>query len=163
MMKSPKISTQTGAALVTTLLILVVVTITSLAAIRSSRLELRMAGNMETKLQAFQSAQALADAVFATPAMIPVIGGPGYAVCTPGLTGCDRNDITVTGLAGHITDGKLTGLVQQVAEGIVPRGLETSADKFGAVRYRVNTTFDRSSENLGRADIVQGMLILVPK
>lgn len=161
--ETKKFSTQTGAALVTTLLILVVVTLASLAAIRSSRLELRMAGNMESKLQSFQTAQAMADAVYATPAMIPVIGAPGYTVCTPTMTTCDRNDISIAQLDHHIASGELVGVVQHTGEGIVPRGLETSADKFGAVRYRINATFDRTDQNLGRADIVQGMLVLVPK
>lgn len=155
---------QSGAALVTTLLLLVIVTLTSLAAIRSSRLELRMAGNTESRLQAFQAAQALTDAVFATPALVPVVGGTGFRICTPTLPACDRNSLDVPGaLQPHIDVGELTGVVLQQGEGIVPRGLETSADRFSGVRFQVTTTFDRTEANLGRSSVVQGMLVLVPR
>jgi len=154
---------QTGAVLATTLLLLVVITLLGVAALRFSRLELRMAGNTEAKLQSFQTAQALADAVYATPAMVPVIGAPGFSICTPTLDGCNRNDISLPGFTQPIEDADLTGQVVQLAEGMVPRGLETSADKFGGVRYRVTSTYDRTDENLGTFEVVQGMLILVPR
>lgn len=157
-------SRQGGAALVTTLILLVIVTLASLATIRSSRLELRMAGNTESRLQAFQAVQALSDAVFATPALVPVVGSTGFRLCTPTVAACDRSTIIVPGaLAGHIDAGELTAVVLQQGEGIVPRGLETSADRFSGVRFQVTTTFDRTADNLGRAGVVQGMLVLVPR
>ncbi len=156
--------TQSGAALITTLLILVVVTLASLAAIRSSRLELRMAGNTENRLQSFQAAQALSDAIYASPALVPVIGTTGFQFCTPTVAGCNQNNIDIPGsLRPHIVAGELEAVVEQRGEGIVPRGLETSADKFGGVRFTVTTTFDRTDANLGRSQVVQGMLVLVPK
>ena len=154
---------ETGAALVTSLLMLVMITLASVAAMRSSRLELRMAGNTEAKLQSFQAVQALADAVYDDPQLVPVIGAPGFTVCTPTIGSCDRNDISLAGFNHHIAGGELTGVVVLLSEGAVPRGLETSADKFGAVRYRVTTTYDRTDQNLGRSEVVQGMLVLVPR
>lgn len=163
-MTNPIHSRERGAALVTTLMLLVIVTLASLATMRSSRLESRMAGNTEARLQAFQAAQALSDAVFATPALVPVIGSTGYRICTPTLPGCDRNSIDLPGVfKGHVDVGELTGVALQQGEGMVPRGLETSADRFSGVRYQITSTFDRTDAKLGRAGVVQGMLVLVPK
>lgn len=155
---------QQGVALVTVLTILVIATIASLAGIRASRLEMRMSSNAENKLQSVQAAQALSDAVYANPDLVPVIGTTGFRICTPTLAGCDRNTIDVPGAFDtHLADGDLTALVTQEGTGTVPRGLETSADRFDGVRFSVRTVFDRSDAGLGRAEIEQGILVLTPR
>ncbi|HET7797678.1 MAG TPA: PilX N-terminal domain-containing pilus assembly protein, partial [Nevskia sp.] len=57
---------QQGAALATALLILIVLTLLGLAAMRGSRLELRLSQNAESRVNALQSAQAIADGVTQT-------------------------------------------------------------------------------------------------
>lgn len=155
---------QNGVALVTVLTILVIATIASLAGIRASRLEMRMASNAENKLQSVQAAQALGDAIYADPDLVPVIGDTGFRICTATVADCDRNTIVVPGaFDAHLANGELTAVVSQEGTGMVPRGLETSADHFDGVRFSVRTTFDRTNAGLGRAEIEQGILILTPR
>ena len=54
---------QRGAALATALLILIVLTLLGLAAMRGSRLELKLSQNAESRVNARQSAQAIADGI----------------------------------------------------------------------------------------------------
>ena len=70
---------QRGAVLLVSLIFLVVMGLIGLSAMQSSRLELKMAVNEEVRSAAHQSALALIDAIIATPAMTPVIGGIGAA------------------------------------------------------------------------------------
>ena len=44
-----------------------------------------------------------------------------------------------------------------------PRVVETSIDKFTSASFRVVTTYDRIDEGLGHEQIVEGVLVLVPK
>lgn len=161
----PAISRQTGAALFVSLMLLLVITLISVSALRSSRLELRMAGNQESRLASFMSAQALVDAIVATPANVPVIGDPGFSICTVNEIGCDRNTISFdNGLfASDLSKGNLRAVVTRGTEAPIPRGLSTSVEKFAGVQFAVQASFDRSAENLGRTQVVEGMLVLIPK
>ncbi len=156
---------QQGAALFVSLMLLLVITLVSVAALRTSRLELRMAGNQESRLESFMSAQALVDAIVATPATVPVIGNPGFTLCTAMEAGCDRYTLSFdNGLfAADLAKGSLAAVVTRGEEVPIPRGLSTSVDKFNGVQYTVRSSFDRSAENLGRTQVVEGMLVLVPK
>ena len=73
---------QRGAALITALIFLIIITMLSLSSMRSSTMELRQATNDEIRTTAFQNAQALVDAVLDTPSAMPVIGGVGYRTCS---------------------------------------------------------------------------------
>ena len=44
-----------------------------------------------------------------------------------------------------------------------PRVVESSIDKFSSASFRVTTTYDRVDEGLGRQQITEGVLVLVPK
>ncbi len=158
-------SRQKGAALFVSLMLLLVITLLSVSALRSSRLELRMAGNQESRLASFMSAQALVDAIVATPENVPVIGNPGFRICTISEAGCNRNTISFdNGLfASDLSAGSLGAVVTRGQEVPIPRSLSTSVEKFGGVQYTVTASFDRSAENLGRTQVVEGLLVLVPK
>jgi len=43
-----------------------------------------------------------------------------------------------------------------------PRAVESSIDKFTAASFQVITTYDRVDEKLGRQQITEGVLVLVP-
>ncbi|MFN2301843.1 MAG: PilX N-terminal domain-containing pilus assembly protein, partial [Gammaproteobacteria bacterium] len=73
---------QRGAALITALIFLVIITMLSLTAMRSSMMELRQASNDETRVAAFESAMAVLDAVLDTPASMPVVGEVGDRSCS---------------------------------------------------------------------------------
>jgi hypothetical protein len=44
-----------------------------------------------------------------------------------------------------------------------PRIVESSIDKFTSASFTVVTKFDRTSEGLGRQQITEGVLVLVPR
>ena len=158
---------QGGAILVVALMFLVAITLFTISSMRSSNIGLFMAQNEESRVAATQAAQALADAIVASPASTPVVGVPGYTACTAGETGCNRNDLPVTNpiLASAIASNHISARVERT--GTIfrppPRVVETSIDKFSSASFRVITTYDRIDEGLGHEQITEGVLVLVPK
>lgn len=152
-----------GAALVTALVLLIVITLLTVTAMRFSTLEMRMASNEEQRLSAFQSAQAAIDAVIANTAHFPVTGTAGFTNCTANMTGCDRNGITLSGAPFSTATTFVT--VERLSPDTlpIPRGVETSSDKFSAAGFSVNSFFDGSGLGTGSVRIVQGYLVLAPK
>jgi len=126
-----------------------------------------MAQNEESRISAEQAAQALADAIVASPASTPVVGTTGYTACTAGETGCDRNDLPVNDpvLASAVANDHIHARVERTGTifSPPPRVVETSIDKFSSASFRVVTTFDRVDEGLGHEQVTEGVLVLVPK
>jgi len=158
---------QGGAILVVALMFLVAITLFTISSMRSSNIGLFMAQNDESRIAAEQAAQALADAIVASPASTPVVGSPGYTACTAGETGCNRNDLPVTDpvLADAIANDYIQARVERTGTLFrpPPRVVETSIDKFTSASFRVVTTYDRIDEGLGHEQVTEGVLVLVPK
>ena len=158
---------QQGAILVIALMFLVAITLFTVSSMRSSNLGLHMAQNEESRIAAVQAAQALADVIVANPASTPVVGKTGFTACTVGQPNCDRNNLPITDptLEGEVATYHLSARVERT--GTVfrppPRVVESSIDKFSSASFRVITTFDRVDEGLGRQEITEGVLVLVPK
>jgi len=90
-MHTPNPTSQNGAALITGLIFLVVLTLISLSAIKSTSLEERMAGNARDQDVAFQAAEAgIREAVNRVPTLKPV--NFPIAGCVAGL--CANNVVT---------------------------------------------------------------------
>ena len=157
---------QRGAILVITLVFLLAISLLTVSSMQSSNIGLFMAQNEESRIAAAQGAQALADAIVSNPAATPVVGGAGFTICTPGEANCNRSDLPITNsvLAAEIAKGYITGRVQR--EGPLlrppPRSVESSIDKFTSASFEVTTTYDRTDESLGRQQITEGILVLVP-
>ena len=158
---------QGGAILVIALMFLVAITLFTISSMRSSNIGLFMAQNDESRIAAEQAAQALADAIVASPASTPVVGEPGYTACTAGETGCNRNDLPVNDpvLASAVANDYIHARVERTGTLFrpPPRVVETSIDKFTSASFRVVTTYDRIDEGLGHEQITEGVLVLVPK
>jgi Tfp pilus assembly protein PilX len=158
---------QRGAILVIALMFLIAITLYTISSMRSSNIGLFMAQNEESRVTAEQAAQALADAIVASPASTPVVGTTGYTACTPGETGCTRNDLPITNpvLAYAVANDHIQARVERTGTLFrpPPRVVETSIDKFSSASFRVVTTYDRVDEGLGREQITEGVLVLVPK
>lgn len=158
---------QQGAILVIALMFLVAITLYTVSSMRSSNIGLYIAQNEESRVAAEQAAQALADAIVASPASTPVVGVSGYTACTPGETGCDRNDLPVSDpvLASAVANNHVRARVERTGTAFrpPPRIVETSIDKFSSASFRVVTTFDRVDAGLGREQVTEGVLVLVPK
>ena len=158
---------QGGAILVVALLFLVAITLYTISSMRSSNISLFMAQNEESRVSAAQAAQALADAIVASPASTPVVGDTGYTACTAGQTDCNRDDLPVNDplLARAIDNSHLRARVERTGATFrpPPRAVQTSLDKFSSASFRVITTFDRVDDGLGHEQITEGVLVLVPK
>jgi Tfp pilus assembly protein PilX len=158
---------QGGAILVVALMFLIAITLYTISSMRSSNIGLFMAQNEESRVTAEQAAQALADAIVASPASTPVVGTTGYTACTPGEANCTRNDLSVTDpvLAYAVANDHISARVERTGAVFKPppRVVETSIDKFSSASFRVVTTYDRVDEGLGREQITEGVLVLVPK
>lgn len=170
---------QRGAALFTALMFLVVLTLISLAAMRSSTLEMRMATNDEARMTAFQRTQAVIDATIGEVDNVQVIGAVGRRVCTggsaadtPDAVACDPVDGHKYGidLAGDsfdddVTDGMIKVAVTRLspAEAPAPRSLGTSAAVYSVATFKIDALYDGTDDGLGRGRIVEGVMVLISK
>ena len=158
---------QSGAILVIALIFLVAITLITISSMRSSKIGLHMAQNEESRITAVQAAQALADAIVANPASTPVVGTTGYTACTTGQTGCNRYDLAVNNdvLYSAVASNYLSARVERTGNVFSPppRIVESSIDKFTSASFKVITEYDRTDEGLGRQQITEGVLVLVPK
>ena len=159
---------QQGAALITALVLLIIITAIALSAMRSSTQELRMAVNAEEKVTAGQIARALSDGVTANPASTPVVGGVGRRLCSP-LTGdnlpCDDYTLPVPPQAAALAPaGQRFVSVERLGaeDRPCPRGIGMSLVGFGCAAFRVHSQFDGSATRQGRADVNEGVLVAVP-
>ena len=158
---------QNGAILIIALMFLVAIMLYTLSSMGSSNIGLYLAHNEESRIAAEQAAQALADAIVSTPASTPVVGQSGYVSCTAGQSGCNSNALTVVNptLAGQVAANHMQARVERTGAEFQPppRVVETSIDKFVSATFRVTTTYDRVGEGLGREQVTEGVLVLVPK
>jgi len=165
--RTPPMHGQRGAILIIALMFLLTITLLTLSSMRSSKIGLYLAQNDESRISAEQAAQALADAVVATPASTPVVGLTGFTSCTPGESGCSKNDLPITDptLAYAVAANHMQARVERTGATFrpPPRAVQTSIDKFSAASFRVTTTYDRIADGLGREQVTEGVLVLVPK
>jgi len=157
---------QRGAILVVALVFLVAISLLAVASMGSSNIGLHMAQNEESRVAAGQGAQALADLIISESGTTPVTGGSGFVFCTAGEAGCSSNAMPVLNadLAAAIAAGHITARVERLGPVFrpPPRVVESSIDKFTAASFQVITTYDRVDEKLGRQQITEGVLVLVP-
>ena len=156
-----------GAILVIALVFLVAITLLTLSSMRSSNINLHMAQNEESRVAAIQAAQALSDAIIANPQSTPVVGSSGYTSCTASEVNCSRNDLSVSdySLQSDVAANYLSARVERTGATYrpPPRAVESSIDKFTTASFSVTTTFDRAKDGLGRQQITEGVVVLVPK
>jgi len=149
------------------LMFLIAITLFTISSMRSSKIDLHMAQNEESRISAVQAAQALADAIVANPASTPVVGTTGFTACTAAEKGCNSNNLQVldSDLATAVSANYISARVERT--GLVfrppPRIVESSIDKFTSASFRVTTEYDRAADGLGKQQITEGVLVLVPK
>ena len=166
---------QRGAALFTALMFLIMITMLSLTAMRSSVLELRMASNQEMKNTAFQRAQAIIDSTIANSANMPTLGAVGATNCLANdAAACTNKDVSLadnflTG-EGHLFDndqnnGHMTARVTRLAplEAPAPRAIGTSASVYSVATFEIRGNYDMTSVGQGGSEIAEGVLILIGK
>ena len=79
---------------------------------------------------------------------------------------CNRTDLPVDNyiLSSAVANGYISARVQRDGPLLrpPPRSIESSIDKFTAASFEVTTTYDRTDEQLGRQQITEGVLVLIP-
>jgi hypothetical protein len=161
-----------GVALVIALVLLVAVTLLSLAAISTTSLELLMASNQQARVNAFQQAEAGVDGVNANLENFRVTGLVGAGRCTTDFldttkyydasseVSCNTFDIVVpTGLS--LTHSRVA--VERLAPRLqaAPRFIETSAEKLKVATYKIDSRYDARDTRGGRAEHNQGVIVTV--
>ncbi len=155
-----------GVILVTSLIFLIAITLLAVATMRSSTIGLHMSQNEESRIVAIQGAQALADAIVSDPNTTPVIGDPGFTICSTTEVNCQRYDLAMSNasMAEYAASGVVSARVERMFPALrpAPRGVESSIDKFVGASFEVRSTYDRVDEGLGKQTVVEGILVLVP-
>lgn len=155
-----------GSVLLIALIFLLILTLGATSSMRTSNMELHMAGNEEVRVGTLEMAQSIVDEVVTNRDNIIVSGGIGYVNCTTNVSGCSLNTVTVNpALLPTAKAGNATVIVERLAPALTPapRGINSSADAFFAARFEVDASYDGVADNEGRAGIVQGVLVLVPR
>lgn len=170
---------QQGAVLITALMFLVILTLISITAMRSSTLELRMAGNEQEHRRALQSTQSAVNGVMAQTSI---------QVIDVGITNCYRFADTTdpTTLAGCTTANTTTltsgpgydapNLVAANLDAITacPRSIANSARGQGSLRtsnagtstgncayFTVTSSYDDTAARGGAAETAEGVIKLI--
>jgi len=157
---------QVGSVLLPSLIFLLILTLAATTAMRTSTMELRMAGNEQQRVETFELTQSIVDQVVGNPDNIRVAGDPGYVNCTPNVPNCNANDVQINAnLLAPSRAANATVKVERLAPALSapPRGINTSTDAFSAARFEVDTTYDGTASNEGKVGIVQCVLVLVPR
>jgi type II secretory pathway pseudopilin PulG len=153
-------SKQSGVALAVALSILLVLTVLTVTGMRGSILEQKMARNEQARMEAFEQAQSLIDAVIAIPGNLIVTQGVGYANCTEMRAGCNTDSITLPNdLDTEEAFVRVTRIAPELSE--PPPGTGMSAANFDAAHFMVEATYDGTDIKQGMASIVQGTIVLV--
>lgn len=154
-----------GSVLVISLVFLVILTLAATTTMRTSTMEMRMAGNEEARISTLEMTQSIVDEVVGEPTNMVVSGDVGYVNCTANVSGCNDTNVTIdTNLLPAANAGRAQVVVERIAPALspAPRGINSSADAFLAARFEVDATYDGTSANEGQAGVVQGVIVLVP-
>jgi len=140
----------------------------ALASLGTSLLELRMSGNEESAMSAFQSAQAGVDVITKDvlaekPQIVIARGISGDVInCFNWPTACAPTIDPSLIPAPVNTASSQIKITQTVERGSVPRlGAGTSAKHFSAAYFEAESIFDKSGVGQGKAGVVHGYLQLL--
>lgn len=157
-----------GTALVTALVLLVALTIVSMAGMQSTTVQMQISGNDEATIEAFQYAQSVVDAVVENPANFVVGASDGYTLCAYNEAGCDSATITLgnnlfttvgvgqQGVQARVELLKVAGAPRMASNA-------SSATAFNGAYFKVSGRYDLTSNDRGKSSVVQGFVMLIPK
>lgn len=155
-----------GMALVIALVFLIMITLISVAAMRSSTLELQMASNEQERARALASAQAAIDGVIDSATF--TVFNEGATTCF-NATGADCTTTgTLTDTAAYSSATNKVKVKLLTTGTLSCRSCGTSGAKFEGSIFSINSVYDDSTDSGvstrgGRADVTQGYVVLVPK
>lgn len=163
-MNGTRQSQQRGAVLIISLVLLTGITLVSLSSLDMGLLELVMSGNEESRMKAFQQAQAGVDAIISDESNFAVSGTAGETNCTAGRSGetCSRTSLT---LPGSFDTGKHWAATERLNPvfGCPPRAFGTSCDIFRVAHFSVDSRFTDVAARGGRSQVLEGYMVVVPQ
>ena len=149
------LSAVSSVVLVVVLMMLIGITLISMATLNTSVMELRMARNTEFGVNNFQTALSAVDFVISDPANLPTVG----PLMTP-------TPVTLTGSLFSATTGDtVTASAIRVSEcGLPPRmRAANSLMAYSAFNYEITADLDKNVSGMGQTGVVQGYLQMGPK
>lgn len=162
-------SRQRGVVLIFSLVFLLLITLVATTTSRNSTLQLQMAGNDQSRIEAQQRVLAVIDEIAHDSDNTPVVGNIGYRTCKSGISNvnCDAGTIAISSSVAELpADSSLDYHVTRV--GPLEAGAPTmdesqasSANFYKVARFEVNTEFDGSASRLGTSSMAQGVLVRV--
>lgn len=163
-MKTTPLSSQRGASLMTSLILLVGLTLVSLGSLGTSLMELRMSNNAESGMSALQLAQAGVDATLATPADYFIVDGTVGSTRCYNTSGCTA---TIASMPTPIDppNGAHTIRITRVTNETCPprtRDSASSCAKLHATAFVTESSYDKSLAGQGQAQLAQGYIRLIP-
>lgn len=159
---------QKGTVMVVGLIFLLLTATISTTVMKTSILEVKMAGNEQLREEAFQQTQAITNAISANSNNLVVAGDIGYKICATGASGCDAavislNSVVTTVPAGASVDYHATRLGPLFAP--LPfrlsEGAAGSATAYVGAKFEVYASYDGAGAGLGNSDIAQGIIMRV--
>ena len=152
------------------LLFLLLITLVATTGAQTSTLQLQMAGNEQSRVEAQQRALAVLDAIIDDSDNAPVVGNIGFKICDEGSLDatCDLNSIALDGAVTTLPPGvDLDYFVTRVGplEVDAPTMDEaqvSSASAYKLARQEVMASVDGIEERLGSSMIVQGVNVRIP-
>ena len=160
------ISKQRGAVLMVSLIMMVVIGMLTLSLMTMSRIQMRMASNEESRVNALQMAQAINELVISDPDMTPVVGTAGFRLCTDNVADCDMETIAPDNdvLVEAVNYDQLSAVATRGTPEFQPppRGTGFSVSKFTATSFDLSGTYDRAEEGRGFAQVDEGLIVMIP-
>lgn len=149
---------QRGAALFAAMIILLAITMLSMASFQTSLLELRMSGNAESTSRALHMSQAAIDNVIHNvQTNFAIVGAPGYMNCTTNVSGCNETSVV---LDTPQFDSSSKIIITRRSDAGCVSG--SSCTMFKGVTFSIDSEYDKGMEGLGRAFLVQGLIRIIP-
>ena len=157
-MTMPNKTSQRGAALFAALIILLAVTMLSMASFQTSLLELKMSGNTESTSRSLHMSQAAIDDVIHDVNLnFAIVGGPEYENCTSNISGCDETNVVLPS-PQFDSDSKIK--ITRISDAACISG--SSCTMFKGVTFSIESDYDKATQGLGRAFLVQGLIRIIP-
>ena len=163
---------QSGAVLVVSLILLLLLGLLATSVSENSLLQVQMSGNDEAKLAAQHEALAIVDAIIENSESAPVLGDLGYTVCSTDEvqqpSACNESTIDLSALGVIPSDANVTFYVQRVGPEEVPLPFVDatragSASRFKLARHEIVVDIDRTNQGRGRVHLVQGLIRVLPE
>ena len=147
---------QTGLAMIVAMLVLIALTLIVLSGSRNTTMQLRMASNMQSRVEALETSQAGLDYAVIYSSTDLTVKKPGNKICTlyhPDCTTAERV-IDMPPPLDDSTTGPSNLLIVQEGRDDIPG---STIGTFEFTNFKVTSTFENTANGQGRAKLVSGI------